>query len=195
MLEHPTLLLHDWTHAALPGGERAWIRPVTDAAEHSLGFVRFAGNPKGSWLSWLRKARLDVYETEDAAHLLTLMRSWGVLRIWEVDDAENRHVGTVYTKTIVSSEGYRLGYLDRETGEQGRILDPTGSILLRYAKKTNSDLEVAFTPEAMANPFLRMLMLACVLALDPAPKGEKGRKGKGEIDARKGEREKGRRGD
>ena len=113
MLEHATLLLHDWTHAALSDGERAWIRPIRDVNGHSVGFVRFVGDPQGSWFSWFRKARLDVYETEDAAHLLSLTRSWGMLRVWEVDDAEDRHVGSVYTKTIVSSEGDPLAWRDR----------------------------------------------------------------------------------
>jgi hypothetical protein len=169
MLEHASLLIHDWTQTTLPDGERSWIRPVTDAAGQRLGFVRFAGDPKGSWFSWLRKVRLDVYETEDAAHLLSLSRSWAMLRLWEVDDADDRHVGTVYTKTIESSEGDRLGYVDRENDMRGRILDPKGQLLARYGMKNTNDLELAFAPDSPANPFLRMLILGHVLTLNPAP--------------------------
>jgi hypothetical protein len=178
MLEHATLLFHDWTHATLSDGERAWIRPIRDVSGHSVGFVRFVGDTQGSWFSWFHRARLDVYETDDAAHLLSLTRSWGMLRLWEVDDAEDRHVGSVYTKTIVSSEGDRLGYLDRETDEQGRILDSNGVVLLRFGKSPDG-LEVVFQAKATANPFVRMLMLGCVLALDAVPRGESGERQKG----------------
>jgi hypothetical protein len=170
MLEQPLLLIHAWRQTTLANGESAWIRAVADANGKRLGFVRFVGDPKGSWFSWLRKVRLDLYETDDASHLFSLKRSWSMLRIWEVDDADDRHVGTVYTKTIVSSEGDRLGYLDRETAEHGRILDRTGQVLLRYVTKTGDDVELAFVKEGTTNPFLRMLMLGCVLTLDAVPK-------------------------
>ena len=170
MLEQPLLLVHAWTQATLPNGEPAWIRAVADGGGKRLGFVRFVGDPKGSWISWLRKVRLDVYETDDASHLFSLTRSWGVLHIWEVVDADDRHVGTAYSKTIVSSDGDRLGYLDRESAGQGRILDSIGQVLLRYVTKPGHGVELAFAQEGTANPFLRMLMLGSILALDAVPK-------------------------
>ena len=65
-----------------------------------------------SWLFWLRKIRLDVFETDDASHLMTLMRSWTLFPIWELHDAEDRHVGSVYPKSLVTCDGDVLGYLD-----------------------------------------------------------------------------------
>jgi hypothetical protein len=169
MLEHSSLLVHAWTQATLADGEPAWIRVITDAGAHRLGFVRFVGDPRRSWFSWLRTLRLDVYETDDASHLMSLARSWSMLRIWEIDDADNRHVGSVYTKSIVSSEGDQLGYVDRESSEHGRLLDRAGQVLLRYRMRANQT-ELTFTPEPTGNPFLRMLMLGCVLTMDAAPK-------------------------
>jgi hypothetical protein len=169
MLEHSPLLIDPWTRSTLADGEPAWIRVVTDTGAHRLGFVRYVGDPRRSWFSWLRASRLDIYETDDASHLMSLARSWSMLRTWEIDDAEDRHVGTIYTKIIVSSDGDRLGYLDRESPEQGRLLDRAGQVLLRYRSRANLT-ELSFAPESTSNPFLRMLMLGCILTMDAAPK-------------------------
>ena len=170
MLEHSQLLLQGWTKKPLPEGGLAWVRTIADASDHLLGFVRLDGVPAASWFSWFRKVRLDVFETEDASHLLTITRSWGVLQIWEVDDAEGRHVGTIHTKNIVSSEGGRLAYFDPQPGDQGRILDPVGRVLARFAKKPGGVWELTFTPEPATNPFLRMLALGSVLTMEAVPK-------------------------
>ena len=67
MLEQASLLVHGWTQQEGP-----WTRPISDAAGRPLGFVRLGGEAGTSWLSWFRKARLDVFETEDASHLMTV---------------------------------------------------------------------------------------------------------------------------
>jgi hypothetical protein len=166
MLEHAALLIHAWTHKPLPDGP-AWVRPITDSTGFPLGFLRFDGEPNASWFAWLRKVRLDVFETDDASHLMTLTRRWGILSSWDVEDADLRYVGTVYPKTLVSSENQHLGYIDRENG---RILDPMGRVLARFGKKAAGVVEIAFMPEGSSNPFLRMMMLGSVLTLEPAPK-------------------------
>lgn len=170
MLEHSPLLLHAWTQKANPDGGRAWIRPITDAVGQPLGFVRFDGAPKTPWGSWLGKIRLDVFETDDAAHLMTLTRSWGVLGSWDVEDAEARQVGNLYTKTIVTSVNVPLGYLDCATGGQGRILGLQGGVLARFVRKDPGVLEVTFTPEPSVNPFVRMLVLGSILTVEPRPR-------------------------
>ena len=166
MLEHSLLLLQGWSRA--DGSPTVWTRPITDAAGRRLGFVRLEGDPLAFWFSWLRKVRLEVYETDDASHLLTLTRAWGVLRGWDVHDAEKRHVGRIYPKTIMTGERVRLGFLDFESAAQGRVLDPTGQVLAKHARK-GAALEVTFTPLASGNPFLRMLILGSILTLDPEP--------------------------
>lgn len=161
MLEHASLLVHGWQKKVEPDGGLAWMRPITDAAGQPLGFVRFDGAARGSWFSWFRKVRFDVFETDDASHLMSVTRSWGMLRIWEVDDAEDRHVGTVYANSIVSSEGERLALIEFES-----IVDAGGQRLATISKKA-AVVELTFAPPP--NPFLRMLVLGCVLALEPGP--------------------------
>ena len=75
MLEHSALLVYDWTQAVQPDGKNAWIRRIADAAAQPLGFVRCERHFTPTWLSWLRKVRLDVFETQDASHLMSLTRS------------------------------------------------------------------------------------------------------------------------
>ncbi len=156
------MVVHGWTQKAELDGGLAWIRSVTDGADRPLGFVRLDGAPRGSWLNWFRKVRLDVFETDDASHLMSVTRSWGMLHIWEVDDAEDRHIGTVYTKSIVSAEGERLAWI-----EHGRLLDRAGQQLASFGRKAQGVLEVTFAPPP--NPFVRMLVLGCALALEPGP--------------------------
>jgi hypothetical protein len=166
MLEHSPLLIHPWTYKPLLDGA-AWVRPITAAAGLSLGFLRLDGEPNPSWFAWLRKVRLEVFETDDASHLMTLTRRWGISNSWDVEDAELRHVGTIYPKTLVSSENQCLAYFDYEGG---RILDPMGRVLALFNKRGPGVVEVAFKPEAPVNPFLRMMMLGSVLTLEPMPK-------------------------
>jgi hypothetical protein len=170
MLEHSSLLVHGWTRTTLADAAEAWIRPITDSAARPLGFVRYQKLPALSWFFWLRKVRLDVFETEDASHLMSLTRSWTMLHIWDLHDADERYIGSVYPKTLVASAGESLGFLDLQSGEQGRILNPSGHALVRFCKKNGASLEVAFAPDPVANPFLRMMMLGCLLTLDPRPK-------------------------
>ena len=162
MLEHSSLLVHGWLHRP-----PLWTRPITDSTGRSLGCVHLEEIADASWFSWLRKVRLDVYETEDASHLMSLTRSWGMLRAWDVYDAEDRHVGTIHPKTLMTAERVRLGVLDFESEDQGQILDPAGQVLASYRKKPGNVLEVTLSPPP--HPFLRMLILGSILTLNPTP--------------------------
>jgi len=170
MLEHSSLLVHGWTRTTLADAAEAWVRPITDGAARPLGFVRYQKLPALSWFFWLPKVRLDVFETEDASHLMSLTRSWTMLHIWDLHDADQRLVGSVYPKTLVASAGESLGFLDLESGDQGSIVNPSGQALARFRKKSGSSFEMAFAPDPAANPFLRMMMLGCLLTLDTKPK-------------------------
>src|SRR5437899_536914 len=111
MLESSNLLVLPWQHAPSRGG---WIRPIADGdTAAALGFVCARGPAKRSWLSWLRGQRLEVLEGDDAALLMTLARSWGFSRCWDVHDAEERAVGSVYPLLLVDSESGRRGFVDR----------------------------------------------------------------------------------
>jgi hypothetical protein len=168
MLEQSLLMLNSWMRQATPAGDYAWVRPIANAHGLGLGFVQFLGTPRTSWFTWLQPTRLEVYETEDASHLMTLSRSWGILGSWRIDDAEERHVGNVYAATIVTSDHARLGYLETNADGQGRLLDPLSRALANFVRR-DGITEVSFLPDLSANPFVRMLVLGSILTLDPMP--------------------------
>jgi hypothetical protein len=163
LLEQATLLVHAWKRE---DGGAVWQRAITDPAGQPLGCVRLEREPGSSWLSWFRKARLTVLETEDASHLMTVTRAWRVLGIWDVEDAEARHVGTVYSRSIVSSEGNRVALIERDPSVGLRFLGETDQLLGTIAAK--DIVELAFAA-GDANPFLRMLLLGYAVSLAPLP--------------------------
>ncbi len=165
MLEHAILLVHAWKRE---DGGAVWQRAITDAAGQPLGCVQLEQEPGSSWLSWFRKARLTVLETEDASHLMTVTRAWRVLSIWDVEDAESRHVGTVYSRSIVSSEGNRVALIERDQRGGLRFLGETDQLLGTIAIASRDVVELTFTP-GDANPFLRMLLLGYAVSLAPLP--------------------------
>jgi len=168
MLAQPSLLIHPWTRTTLADGE-AWIRSIADAADRPLGFVRYQDVPALLWFLWPHKIRLDVYETEDASHVISVARSWTTLHIWDVQDAEDRHIGSVYPKSLVTSDQVILGYLDDDASGGCCIVDTNKRPLATFGRRVGAATEFSLAPAIDANPFRRMLLLAGVLALDPQP--------------------------
>jgi hypothetical protein len=166
MLEHACLIVHAWTRAE---DGSAWIRRVTDAVGAPLGFARSKGAMGPWWLGWLRPLQLDVFETDDASHLMSLARSWALSRIWSVHDAEEIHVGTLYFKTLVSSVRTFVGEINAESTERGQIVDGKRTSLANYWMRPGGSCELTFAAATMQNPFMRMLILGSVLTLDPPP--------------------------
>jgi hypothetical protein len=162
MLEHPTIFLQQWTRASFAS---PWQRRVTDMTAKPLGFVRCILPTKGAWFSWLRRTRLEVYETEDASHLLTLARAWSLGPTWITYDADAVFIGSVHPHKIIASDGNLLGNHER-TPTGGRSVAPTGIEWMRYQRADDATVEIHFMKHAMANPFLRMLLLSSVLMLD-----------------------------
>jgi hypothetical protein len=167
MLEAPTLLIHPWQPDN--SGPHAWTRRITDgSASVGLGRVHWLGPGARSWFAWLRGQRMEVLETDDAALLMTLVRPWGLSRLWDVYDAEERRVGAIAAPVLLDSEGGRRGYLDRPERDCGRILDPTSQLLAEYAARPDQVVQLRFAARDM-NPFLRMLLLGCVLVQQASP--------------------------
>jgi hypothetical protein len=168
MLEAPSLWIHPWQRTgAVP---RNWTRLVTDGSTSAaLGRVNWLGPPERSWFDWLRGQRLEVLETDDAALLLTLVRPWGLSRLWDVYDAEERRVGSIAALMLLDGEGDRRGYLDRHDHIGGRILDPTSHLLAEYGQRPDQVTQMRFAPGQEINPFLRMLLLGCVLTQQVPP--------------------------
>jgi hypothetical protein len=169
MLEEADFLVHAWSRHAVSNGESAWIRNITNSSSKQLGFVRFDGDPERSWWSWLRQVRLDIFETEDASHLLTILKNWGVLGSWIVQDAEGNHVGNLYSSTIITSEPLKIARIDIDANGNGAIRDMATQPIARVVQRADGVQEIAFTSEMSSNPFVRMLVLASVLTIAPTP--------------------------
>jgi hypothetical protein len=162
MLEHTILFLQPWSRAS---GAAPWQRRVTDSAAKPLGFVRSVAPVRGSWFSWLRRTRLEVYETEDASHLMTLVRAWSLGATWITYDADALFVGTVHPRSLIASDGVCLGERLGNSAS-GQIVAPDGVEWLTYQQHADTTVELRFAKPAMANPFLRMVLLGSVLMLD-----------------------------
>jgi hypothetical protein len=166
MLEIASLLIHPWQYTGAVG----WSRRVVEAATGApVGRVRWLGPPERSWFDWLRGQRLEVDETEDAALLMTLVRSWGLSRLWDVYDAEERRIGTIASPVLLDSDGGRRAYLDRADRWHGRMLSPESRVVAEYAQHGHAATHLRFAGDLEANPFLRMLLLGCVLIDDVPP--------------------------
>jgi hypothetical protein len=168
MLEASSLLIHPW-HVS-NGAPHCWSRPVLNGATSAaLGTIRWVGPPEGAWFAWLRGHRLEVLETEDAALLMTLVRPWGLSRLWDVCDAEERHVGTVYPPVLMDSEGGRRAYVDATDPTHGKVLDPTARVLAEYERMPERVTLLRFAADLEANPFLRMLIVGGVIVQEQPP--------------------------
>jgi hypothetical protein len=170
MLESSSLLILPWHDDPSRGG---WIRLIADGATTTaLGLVCARAPAAASWLSWLRGQRLEVLEGDDAALLMMLIRPWGLSRAWQVQDAEERAVGTVHPLQLVDSEGGRRGIVDRQDSKHGRILGAESQALAHYEVKPDHAAVLRFAADLEPNPFLRMLLLAGVVLQEPRPSGK-----------------------
>jgi len=159
MLEHSSLRLHGWSRVG-----SAWQRTVTDVQGNVLGTIRFPPVAP-SWFSWFVRPRLEILETADNAHLMTMVRVWGFQRGWNVLDADEIFVGTVYPRSIISADGYEIA----RPQQHDIVASEKQVILLRHATNPASELEMTFSGDTMRNPFVRMLLLASVVSLDATP--------------------------
>jgi hypothetical protein len=167
MLESASLLLLPWTFDRAE--QVSWVRSIRDGAtEAPLGVVRCAAKRR-SWLAWFQSYRLDVLETEDEALLLTLVRSWGLLRLWDLYDAEENRIGSIYPPVLLDRDGVRRGYIQVASSHQAEVIGVDAARLADMDIDATQGLRLRFAPELEANPFLRMLLLGSALTLQPPP--------------------------
>lgn len=172
MLEQRILRIQAWSRTRDQEKEPSWSRSIMDANGTRLGEVRLAGAAGSAWLAWLRSARLEVVETDDNSDLMKMRQSWSLFNVWELSDADDMHVGSVYARTLISSVGDCLAYVSKSDSGEVRIVDPAG-IELAGIRTCEGDLtELTFNISQTTNPFLRMMLLACAIALDPTPTQE-----------------------
>lgn len=195
MLESHGLLLRPWAtppparwfgHLRAEAGSQT--RAVHDLATASaLGFAYRSPGAAGVWPRWLGRARIEVYETEDAALVFSVCRAWWS-GAWDVSDAEGRAVGgfragvfrlsaeavrlwqlpaaaeAKYRGTLVRDRfGRLLAWVDPAGAETGRLVAADGAALA-HLNRTDQGTEVRFVPAQDGNPFLKMLLLAALLA-------------------------------
>lgn len=166
MLEQASLLVQAWMQAPNGGGGALWTRSISDADQKPLGFARLDRHTRSTWLPWFRKLRIDVFETEDASHLMSVSRLFAMSRAWVVDDAEDRRIGSIHAKLLLSSEGGTVASVQVESAHRVRLLDGANQFVAT-AQKHGALVELTFAPPP--HPFVRMLVLGWVLSLEPLP--------------------------
>jgi hypothetical protein len=168
MLEASSLLIHPW-HIG-NGPTAGWARLVLDGTTSAaVGRIRWTGPPDDAWFAWLRGHKLEVLETEDAALLMTLVRPWGLSRQWDVQDAEERRVGTLYPPVLLDSEGGRRACVESVDPTHGKVLNPSACVLAEYERMPNQSTLLRFAADLEANPFLRMLIVGGVIVQEQPP--------------------------
>lgn len=159
MLEKSTLLLLPWTRI----GDGLNTRPVVDEVHgEQLGFARTSGKIH-AWSSRWRSCKLEVFETEDASHLMTLYRPAGLFRMWRVQDSEQRQVGAIYHRHLLNPLGHLMAHCDQPPSEpDGRFLCLQGEPLACW-ERVPDGLRIQFADNRDLSPFQRMVLLGTVL--------------------------------
>jgi hypothetical protein len=154
MLEQRVLLLRP------PG--RSGGRAIADAETgRPLGVARRRPRQAGPWWRRLAAPLWAVHEQEDDPLLFTVRRGWGLGPGKPVRDADGHAVGAVGAGHVWDPAGGTLAVL--EPGGPGeRVFRGRGGRELARLAGGPDGLRVAFHPD-VADPFLRMLLLAAAL--------------------------------
>jgi hypothetical protein len=167
MLEKDRLLILPWSSTAgLPRDDVAGLTQVRRIQDPSGGaLLGFAGwSPQ----SWLRGTTLRVFEIPDASLLMSVHRPWGLMRMWQVYDAEERRIGSFYRKALVDGGGFPFAYLqDEQPGRPRKFLTRTRKEV--GALEWQDDGAGRLTFAASVDPFARMNLLGVALTLPALP--------------------------
>jgi hypothetical protein len=167
MLERHDLLVRPWTAAKqgqfmkqMQAG--AWVRAIVDPEIDRLhGFALL--HPTLQFLSWLGGQRIEIHESEDASLLATVVRPIGVWRRWRVRDAEDHQVGSFYGTIMFNQFGDRMAELEDHL-DGGVLLGESGVELGWVTPRKDGSSLVRFNKYAAEkNPFVRMVLLGCVI--------------------------------
>jgi hypothetical protein len=162
MLEQQRLLIKPWETTT---GRR---RPILDALTGALlGFAVWQAERGPRWLRWLTHPVLAVHEAEDEPLLFTVHRPWGLLWRWEVRDADGHPVGTFRRRLIRNRWNDALAQIE-PSPHAGTLWfrNPDGRQLAALTRNEEG-MALAFADELEGEPFVKMLLLASVLVLEP----------------------------
>lgn len=174
MLEHPALLLRPWQ----PSADAPFRLILDPATGEVLGRARWRPPAPSTWLRWLRRATLEVVETEDESLVFTVCRCWGWPARWQAADALGRPVGQfrqgVRGAFILSglSPGAAVMVGRDRLGRWLVMARPAGPVYLSEEAGwkrmgalacSEAGLRVEFDDEGTDNPYTRMVVLAAAL--------------------------------
>jgi hypothetical protein len=177
MLEQPSLLLRRWIHSVdvvwpkTRVQSAGWVRVIVDpTSERQHGFAAWDTGLFAACFGWLGRKKIQVFESEDESLLMTLLRPWGPLRAWEVLDAEERCVGRLFRDVVYDGYGTRLAAMTPTAdGTETALLADAGVVLATWQDIPGHGCYFRFGESVDKNPFVRMVVLAGVLALPPWP--------------------------
>ncbi|MCI0378926.1 MAG: hypothetical protein L0215_15065 [Gemmataceae bacterium] len=177
MLESASLLLKPWSPLdslawtdAKPQGA-LWTRTIVDpATDQPLGFASWDRPGRRGLLFPLAGKAVRVFETEDASLLMSMRRPWGLWRMWEIIDAEEHWIGSLYADVLFDRSGARLARW-QQSGDSGENawVGERGLELASWQTIAGQDMIFRFGETQEDNPFLRMATLAGVLLMPPWP--------------------------
>lgn len=185
MLESDRLILRPWAlapktrrfaHVRDERGRRT--RAIIDTAtRHALGFASWR---PGALVRGVTRPWIEVYETEDASFVFAARRRWWWPSPWDVTDADGRYLGAIraikaeragehsaFVPRIAISDAMNhcATWVERSDVGAGEIVASSGAVLARMTRAGLArETEVHFVPESNTNPFVRMLVLAALLA-------------------------------
>jgi len=172
MLERQGLILTDWTPLAqLPvnvsrtpaPADHIRVRSVHDAGNRR--FVGFATATRLFQQPLFSRPAFEVYETEDASLLFSLCRPWLFSWTWDVFDAEVRHVGIIHRAQVFDGAANHLGVMNlASAGDRGNFTIGNGVELANFELR-ELEMQLNFCPAVDGEPFVRMILLAALLAL------------------------------
>jgi hypothetical protein len=106
---------------------------------------------------------LAVHEEEDEPLVFTVHRAWGLWPRREVRDAEGRPVGSLCGGRITDMDGRPVAELAVSGDDGERVWCGRGGRELARLTPGPDGLRLSFSPD-VGDPFVRMLLLAAVLA-------------------------------
>jgi hypothetical protein len=115
-------------------------------------------------LRWFARRYWQVLETEDESLLLTIHGPWGLIRPWEIHDAEDHLVCSIHAGEIYDATGYMRARAVRRPGGI-TLLSKDRTELARLITGTQG-LELHFASGIEADPYAKMAVLGSALALD-----------------------------